>query len=84
VKTHQFFDGKFTFWTVRGSKGIWTFRVRDDSTPEKRAPEKGLVYHGEKAEFTPASEQEISSWFVGHPSFEAQYLLVALSEEMFE
>lgn len=39
--TATFRDGKFSFWAAYDSVKAVIFRVREDTTPEKRFKEKG-------------------------------------------
>lgn len=64
----QFNDGKFVFWvSVCNSSGL-IFRVREGSTPQKRAAEKGF---SEKFRigFRHASRPEILWWLMEHPGY---------------
>ena len=67
---YVFDDGEFTFYTAH--YGSWArdirivFRVRIDTTPEKRAAEKGIEFYGR---LLPSLPHEIAEWLFVHPDF---------------
>ena len=69
-RIYKFHDGQFRFCTAH--YGSWAndqrivFRVRIDSTPEKRAAEKGIMYYDR---LFPSYPDEIQAWKDGHPTY---------------
>ena len=70
TKKYVFDDGEFTFCTAH--YGSWArdirivFRVRIDTTPEKRAIEKGIKYYDR---LLPSLPYEIAEWVFTHSDF---------------
>jgi hypothetical protein len=77
MKTYVFHDGEFSFWCADASYAVprgdgggqvrlrtTVFRVRIDTTPEKRAEEKGI-----EGRLRPAMHQERDVWFAIHPDY---------------
>ncbi len=64
-----FSDGIFSFWAAK--YGSWTnndtiiYRVRQDTTPEKRAWEKGIKLYDM---LVPATAAQIRLWMEAHPN----------------
>jgi len=70
MNKYRFKDGVFTFWTAH--YGSWArdarivFRVREDSTPEKRAEQKSIRCWDR---LFPAQEDEIEQWRNSHKDY---------------
>lgn len=63
----RFHDGTFSFATAVFSNGDRVvFRVRDDTTKEQRAAEKGILFLEYLRE---ATGEEIVEWLQGHPQY---------------
>ena len=63
----KFNDGNFTFWTA--TYGSWAgdkvivFRVREDTTPKKRAEKKGITCYDR---LVPSDAGEVAAWLRSH------------------
>jgi len=71
----KFNDGNFTFYSAlygswAGNK-IVVFRVREDSTPEKRAEEKNITCYDR---IVPSSPGEVIGWLHGHANSHIQVI----------
>lgn len=62
---HEFADGRFTFWEVIDNGRAIVFRAREDTTPARRAIEKGIPKGNP---IIPAEAEHIQQWLDGHPN----------------
>lgn len=63
---YRFADGVFTFWCAQSQINSYlVFRAREDSTPFRRADEKGI----KATIFWRARPSDVNSWLDSHPAY---------------
>ncbi|MFA5188149.1 MAG: hypothetical protein WC460_02180 [Patescibacteria group bacterium] len=67
LQFYTFADGIFSFWEAKiNDKQSIIFRVRNDSTPAKRALEKGI---SNGISLYPAKKEPVQKWLNSHPDY---------------